>query len=751
MRPVLLNGPVKFLRLIFLLLTIGSGSISSESVAQQSNIDYQIPRITDLPEIDGNIGELEWAAATRVMLNIETNPGENIPSSVTSEALIMGDGETLYVAFISFDPDVTEIRAYYRDRDDVRNHDQVGIVLDTFNDERRAYEFFVNPFGVQLDAINDDVNNDYDHSWNAIWDSAGRINDDNYTVEIAIPLKQLRFDQSLAQQTWGINFVRRYPRGRDYQISDSARDRNISCYLCDISKAQGFENLERGRNLEVVPTLTTTVVETRDPVSGKWERENLDPDGGLDVRWGINQNLYLNATLNPDFSQVEADRTQLDTNTTFSLFIPERRTFFLDGADYFNSYLNVVHTRNISDPDYGTKLTGKSGNHSYGLLAANDTSTSFLIPGSLGSSVGSLGDVESDISVLRYRYDVLNNSTIGAIVTDRQADGYKNTVTGVDGVFQLTDSDTLSIQSLHSESEYPLAIQTQFGQLANLSDDAHVVNFRHRDSRWDGFATYVDYGKDFRADLGFINQVDYRKFTIRVGHTWRWDDDNFFSRIWFAGDWDKTLDQSGLKLEEEIEFFIEMDSPLQSRLKGLFGASQTYFNGKYFDEQFNQLRLNFRPNSDLFLNLYFRLEDVVDFANTRLGRSVRIGPEVTYNWGPHLQINLDHTLQRFDVDGGRLFTAKLTDARINYQFTTRSFLRFTLQYTDKDRDQSLYVNPVQSRSKTLATQLLYSYRLNAASRFFIGYSDAGFQDDDLDSIESTNRTIFAKLSYAWQL
>jgi hypothetical protein len=723
---------------------------ASNSFAQTPLIDYQIPRIVDTPTIDGDIGQAEWANASRVILDVETNPGENTPAPVSTEALIMEDGEVLYVAFIASDPEISQIRAFYRDRDSARNNDEVGVVLDTFNDERRAYEFFVNPYGVQRDAINDDVNRDYDQSWNAIWESAGQINEDNFTVEMAIPLKQLRFAENLNTQTWGIDFVRLYPRGRSYRFSNTALDRNVSCYLCSIKKAQGFENLTPGRNLEVIPTFTTIAVENRNPSLDKWESEDLDPDGGLDVRWGINQNLYFNATVNPDFSQVEADRTQLDTNTTFSLFVPERRTFFLDGADYFNSYLNLVHTRNIADPDYGAKLTGKSGNHSYGLLTANDTNTSFLIPRSLGSSVASLGEVESDISILRYRYDVMENSAIGAIVTDRRADGYRNTVTGVDGVFRLSDSDTLTVQSVHSKSEYPTQIQSRFNQLPEISDETHIVDYRHRDRRWDFWANYVDYGKDFRADLGFLNQVDFRRMTLRGGHTWRWNDDNFFSRIWFAADWDKTVDQSGLELEEEVEFFVEMDGPLQSRLSGLFGGSETYFNGKYFDEQFNQVRLSFRPDSNLFMSIYYRLEDVVDFANTRLGKSERIGPELTYNWGSHLQFNLQHTYQEFDVDGGRLFTANLTDTRVNYQFNSRSFIRFTLQYTDTDRDKDLYINPVQSKSKTLATQLLYSYRLNAASRFFIGYSDSGFQNDDYNSIEQTKRTIFAKLSYAWQ-
>jgi len=731
---------------LFLAFTL----IPSGLTAQSTIIDYPIPRISVIPVIDGVVDALEWSEAHRIPVNIETNPGENIPAPVNADAFIMEDGENLYVAFLAHDPDIAAIRAYYRDRDNTGNHDRVGIVLDTFNDQRRAYEFFVNPFGVQMDAINDDVNNRYDSSWNGIWESAGQVNDDGYSVEMAIPLKQLRFAEDQDSQIWGVDFVRLYPRGRNYRISNNPQDRNRSCYLCDIRKAQGLENLEPSMNLEIIPTLTTIYQEDRNPALGDWETDGTDPDASVDVRWGINQNIYLNATLNPDFSQVEADSTQLDTNTTFSLFYPERRTFFLDGADYFNTFLNLVHTRNIADPDYGVKLTGKNGNHTWGLLRADDANTSFLIPRSLGSSVASLGETDSEASVLRYRFDIFNNSAIGAIVTDRRGDDYSNTVTGLDAVFQLTDSDVVYLQSLRSESSYPLAVQQRYQQAAHLSDETHVVEYRHRDRRWDWFINYSDFGADFRADMGFINQVDYRKVVSRLGHTWRWDDANFFNRIWFAADWDKTWDQSGLVLEEETEFFVEMDGPLQSSLSGLFGGSDTWWNGKYFDEQFNQVNLGVRPNSDLYLGLYYRLEDVVDFANTRLGRSRRIGPEVTFSWGPHLQLNLQHTLQHFDVDGGRLFTAKLTDARVSYQFDARSFLRFTLQYTDNQRDQDLYINPVQHHSRDLAMQLLYSFRLNAASRFYIGYSDASFQDDAFNSLEKTNRTVFAKLSYAWQ-
>lgn len=733
-----------FLGLVSLLV----GLVSPISFAQTSL--YSIPRISHSPTINGVFDAGEWDQATRILVNIETDPGNNIDADVSAEAYLMEDGDILYVAFIAHDDDIGQVRAFYRDRDKIWLDDRVGIILDTFNDERRAYEFFVNPFGVQADSIFDDVNRRGDDSWNAIWESAGELSDDGYVVEMAIPFKQLRFSPSDDIQTWGIDLVRNFPRDRNNRIANSPQDRDISCYLCQISKAEGMANLRASRNLEVIPTFTSTAIQNRDPAIGDWDADPIDPDAGVDVRWGITQDIYLNATLNPDFSQVEADSAQLDVNNTFSLFFPERRTFFLDGADYFDTFEDLVYTRNIANPDYGVKLTGKTGRHTYGLLTANDETTSFLIPRALGSSVATLGELESDVTIGRYRVDVFDNSAIGAVFTERSGTGYNNRVMSVDATLRPTDQDVVSLQATYTDSEYPLQIQNDYNQASDLSDDSLRFEYRHNDESWDWRIGYTDVGEDFRADLGFINRADYKFFVTTVGHTWLSDGDRFFNRIRVALDYDVTHDQSGLKLEEETEVFVNMNGPKQSFFNGLFGESKTYWNGQYFDEQFNQVVIGFQPTPSLRISSLFRYEDIVDFSNTRLGQSTRYRPTVDYQFGQHLEFSLSHTLQQFDVDGGRLFTANLTNLRTTYQFDARSFIRFTLQNTDTQRDPTLYNNTVQSENTRLTTQLLYSYRFSAATRFFIGYSDAAFQNDEYTSLEHTNRTVFAKFTYAWQ-
>jgi hypothetical protein len=361
-----------------------------------------------------------------------------------------------------------------------------------------------------------------------------------------------------------------------------------------------------------------------------------------------------------------------------------------------------------------------------------------------------LEDLQTDVNIARYRYDIFSTSSVGALVTDRRGGGYSNTVVALDAVLRPSDADVITVQTMRSQSDYPLQVQTDYAQASSLNDSFHFLEYRHNDRRWDVWMAYTDVGADFRADLGFINRVDYSYFVTRVGHSWLRDSESFFTRIRVALDYDITDDQSGFNLEEEFEVFVNMEGPLQSRLDGLFGGSRTYWNGQYFDEQFNQLSFSFSPRVGLELGLYARVEDIVDFANTRLGRSFRLGPEIQLQWGRHLELDLEYTHQEFDVDGGRLFNAALTDAEITYQFSNLSFLRFTAQYTDNDRNPDLYLRPVQRRNKELSTQLLYSYMVNAATRFFVGYSDAGFQNDRLDRIERTNRTFFAKFSYAWQ-
>jgi len=178
-----------------------------------------LPSTTAAIAIDGIMDEAAWADAIAVKVDNETSPGENTPAPVETIAYLVEDGESLYIAFDAKDPQPHKIRAYLRDRDSAWNDDFVGIVIDTYGDERRAFEFFVNPLGAQMDLTNDDINRNEDESWDAIWDSAGRIDENGYVVEIQIPLSQLRFPDVEGKQTWGVDLLRFYPREHRYRFS----------------------------------------------------------------------------------------------------------------------------------------------------------------------------------------------------------------------------------------------------------------------------------------------------------------------------------------------------------------------------------------------------------------------------------------------------------------------------------------------------------------------------------------------------
>ena len=721
-----------------------------EAAAREVRFHDPIPFVTTGAEIDGVITGDEWREALRMQLVNETHPSQNVPALVATEVMVMEDGANLYLAFVAEDPEPDKIRAYYRDRDSAFDDDFVGVVLDTFNDERRAFEFFSNPLGVQMDLINDDVVRREDASWNAIWDSAGQITATGYTVEMKIPLKQLRFTGGLDKQTWGIDLLRFYPRDKRHRLSNNTMDYSVSCYLCQFNKIQGFSNLEENRNLQLVPTVTGSYARNRSfPFTTGWEEE-FTAEAGMDVRWGINQDIYLNATFNPDFSQVEADVAQLDINNTFSLFFPERRDFFLDGADYFNTEANLVHTRNISAPDYGAKITGKLEAHTLGVFFANDETTNFLMPGNQGSGVASLKDVESHNLALRYRYDINRNASVGLIGTGRLADGYHNLLGGIDGNLRIGDSDRITAQVLTTRTEYPRKIQNDYRQPAGLRDNAYLLAYSHQDQRWDWDLRYTDYGDDFRADLGFINRVDYRQALIGGGHNWRFGPGSRFSRIRIGGDWDITWDQAGRELEHEIEMGVNAEGPFQSFMFLGYGQRRRFYEDRYFQEYFVNFFGQMKPLSGMSIGLGANGGDTIDFANARLGQQITVSPQVNLFLGKHFLMNLRHNFQIMQIDGENLYTTNLSDLRLTYQFNIRSFLRATILYSDTVRDPELYRFTVDRRSRNLTLQLLYSYKINPQTLIFVGYSDTR-DNEHAVALEQRDRRLFVKIGYAWVL
>ncbi len=721
-------------------------------------LTYNIPRVDEVPVIDAVIGLDEWKNATQIELAYEINPGDNLPARVKTTAYMMEDGEQIYFAFKAQDPNPEKILAYFRDRDGIFQDDFLGVIIDTFNDERRGFEFFVNPLGAQADLTRDDSRNNEDSSWDATWDSLGKVTDDGYVVEMAIPYRAIRFPAGKMQQKWGIQFLRIYPRSSRFLFSNGLNDRDADCSVCQYNKVEGMPNIKTGRNIDVTPTLTYINAEKRDPEAGTdWQETASEFDAGLNVRWAMTENWILNGTFNPDFSQVSADAGQLDINTTFSLFFPESRPFFLDGADYFTSSNQLVHTRNIADPDFGIKVTGKQDGQSAGVIIAQDTSTSFLIPGNQGSDIAILGEGDTDVFVARYQKDIGDKNNFGVLATHRSSGDYSNDVLAFDGKYYFSKNDSIDIQYMRSDSDNPFDVQTDFKLAPNQQDRAYTLRYRHNEEDYYLYASHSDFGKDFRADMGFISQVDYTKSVVGGGYTWFGEKDSKWTRWGLGGDWDITKDQSGKQLEKEIEMQARISGPKQSHLKvGITSRDKLYESADVnhvFDEKNIWTWFQFNPWSSLRVGSFMLIGDSIDYANVALGKMTILEPFTNWQLGKHFNVRLSTVFKKMDVEGGELFDAQLIDLRMVYQFNIRSKLALTLQGSDITRNLDLYTDSddLDRQTKSFGTQLIYSYKINPLSLMYLGYSDSGFQNDNLSKIHKTDRTVFAKFSYMWQI
>lgn len=749
----------------------------TQVLAQNALSQHNIPTLDGSINIDGELNEKQWQNAKIIDLNIVTHPFENTQAPVKTQVLIFEDGETLYLAFKAGDPNPDNIRAHYRDRDKVWNDDIVGIVLDTFNDRRLAYEFFINPHGIQIDAIQNEMTGDESDSWDAIWQSAGQINKQGYQVEVAIPLRIMNFVESAEQKTWAIEFLRFYPREDRLRISNLPQDRNNACYLCQIGEIKGFKDAQQGKNIAVVPSLVTGKNRSRSPADNLSWQDSDNTEIGLDLKWGISPEVSLQATLNPDFSQVEADSAQLSINNTFALFFNEKRPFFLENADYFSTNFDLVYTRNINAPDYGAKVTGRLNDHTFGLFVANDEQATFLVPGNLGSSIAQVDEKSTNIA-LRYRYDVSNNLSIGWTNTARQAGDYHNDAYGLDTKYQLSPQDTLKVQLLKSDTAYPIDLykdfcdnectnNSDFSEAAlrlkkqqTFTDSAYRINYNHDERNWDANAMMQSRGADFRSDLGFGPLADHQRKVVGGGYNW-YSQNTWWNKIRLSGDWDISHNDAGELLEQENEIEIGMHSQLQSYFEiGYLERKRVGLrhdpsklaisnNTTLFSESFITLYAEIRPVRQLYLELFVRLGDEIDFANNRLGQQTEVVPSVGWNIGQHLQVNLTHVYKKLEIQDQDLFVANLSDLRITYQFDQRQFLRFIAIYSDIERDPTLYSDEVDTHSSDLGVQLLYSYKVNPLTKVFIGLSNAAEQNDIISTLSNTEQSVFMKFSYAW--
>jgi hypothetical protein len=753
---------------IFLLFSQNSFAEQNTQEKTINKIDHlSIPYAKTKVTIDGNINEEEWSQALSIELNIVNSPWNNKPSPVKTTAKIFENGETIYISFIAQDPNPEEIIAYLGDRDTRLEDDVVGIKLDTYNNRRLSYELFVNPYGSQIDRIKNELTGDVNSAWNGMWQSFGKRTASGYQVEMAVPYHALNFADTDEEKTWAIEFIRLYPRDSRLRISHIPLDRDNDCWLCQIPEAKGFKDAKTGNNLTITPAIVASKNDTRDiyDPQDEWQSDN-NTEAGVDLRWGINANTLLNVTVNPDFSTVESDAGQLSVNKTYSLFYREARPFFVENSDYFSSNFNLVYTRNIANPDYGAKLTGTNDNHTYGAFISHDTETNFIVPGNTGSRLESL-DEESHSGAFKYRYDFSEEFSLGAISTLRKSDSYQNTVAGINTKYKMDDSNAILAQVVHSNSDDSIEESTDF------ADQAVKLSYEHNSEYWSVSAEHQKIGKDFRADLGFMPQADYQDERLLVDRFFYSEGDSFWQEAKLSGQWQIKHNENGELLEKSLASSFTIDGPKLSQFDIMFtyadkiglrkselnqlngGIATIEFddsidgNTDRFTEKLLTMFAYIKPTRYLYGEVYFSFGKKIDYQNNRLADYQEIYANTRLNPTSHLEIDFSYTYETLDTSQGNVYDANLVELRVSYQFDVNSYLKLNVVYYDVDKNPDNNISAYSKTNSDLSTQLIYSYKLNPQTVFFLGYSDNSYQDDDLTTLRRGERTLFTKVSYAW--
>ncbi len=749
--------------LSFAILTLtGSTVTAQEAVAFQPNLNptLNVEPTTGSFEIDGDLSDAGWQTAARAGNFSEVGPGDNTRPDVRSEALITYDESNLYVALIAYD-NRDDIRASMSDRDNIFRDDYMGLLFDTYGDHAWAYEIFVNPYGIQGD-LRQTSNGGEDISLDLVFESRGIVTDSGYQVELAIPFASLRFpDQT--EQVWRATFWRDRQRDNRYRYSWSAQDLDNSCWLCTWGTLTGIRDIKPGTNLDILPNIIAYqsggMNNTGIPDSD-YGADDPDAELSLNVRYGLSTNSSLEVTVNPDFSQVESDAGQIDVNETFALSYPERRPFFQEGSDLYQSFVSVAYTRSINDPVAAAKLTGQWGRYSLIYLAARDDNTPLTIP--LRETSFTVGLENSTVNILRGRRTFGQDSYAGFFLTDRRVDGTvdyeagSGSVLAFDSRIRLNSNYRLQLMALGSHTKEPNGAELvdddstfDYGSktvaLDGESFKGHGLVARlNRGGRTWGFnIDYREFSPTFRPDNGRIQGNDKRTISLYTDLTF------YPNKEWLI-DWGPTFNMmrvfnhraeftlnpktfnSGIR-DEGMNIGARFNLKGQTRVQVTFLASRETFKGTpqtgitrgFFN--FNTRptgAIDFGGNYEYGKKVIRRLDELemrmglltnlTVYGGFRISERLQVSPTLRYQkMNERDRYLIDHPSSPRNV-----YEQLILRARTDYQFNREWFLRLIVEYLDFNDSEDDNFNYV-------SIQPLLTYRINPFTKFYIGASWGG--------------------------
>jgi hypothetical protein len=720
----------------------------------------KITKATGHITIDGDLSDEAWQHATRIDKWYETQPGDNTEPKVKNVGYLTYDDRFLYAAFEFEDPNPSAMRAPFADRDNIGNgfDDYGGIVLDARATGSTAVFFVVTPRNVQYDSITDDSSGE-DSSPDFFWDSATKISAHGWTLEIRIPFSSIRY-RNVDPQTWRILLYRNYPRDRHYQFFSARIPRDSNCFICRANVLTGLEHLPSGGHIVIAPYVAGNSLAQAADAGEPLGKTAFDGHAGVDVKYLPNADNAVDLTIKPDFSQVESDTAQIATNQRFALFYPEKRPFFLEGVDMFQTPIQAVYTRTITDPIAGGRATGKVAGFRYtAVFAVDDGGGSVVIPGPTSSSLAP-DDFGSTVFIGRAKRDI-GLSFFSVLATDREnhnGNGY-NRVAGPDFQWRPSGRDVVSGEWLFSDTKTPNSPQLAAewtGQ--SLTGQAGTAQWSHNTKHLDWFGQYRDISDGFRANTGFVPQVGYRETTGSTGWTFR--PTGFVSRLRMFLNLDRQIDTAGQLISHNVTPGFGLDSKLNGFMQ--FRLSDDAIRtpaGQVIDRRQFGYIVQVSP-SRVFLSLESDglLGQDIDFDNSRPAHGTTLNFSATIRPTRHLELALVENQQWLSVnplgEWQRLFVARVSRVKGTYNFTSRLFARVIAQYVSTDRDPALYLEPVAARSGNFGGSVLLSYKLNWQSVMYLGYGDDRALADvtGLSGLRlvPVDHQVFVKVSYAFQ-
>lgn len=732
-----------------------------------------VMRTTQPPSIDGRLDDPVWRDIVPITEFVQTSPVEGARATEDTEVWIAYDSDNIYVAAYVHYTDPATIRANRAERDETRGDDQIQVMFDPFLDQQRAYLFSVNGYGVPGDAIvnasggtgrsrsrvgsssggsggggggggNSGGGSSQsgfgirgDSSWDALFEARGGLVDDGWTAEMVIPFKSLRYParSSGESHTWGFQISRNI-RDKSESLVWSPVSRNIAGQLTQMGLMGGMTDLSTSRNLEFLPTFTGVQVGALDTTSGAFGEGDPLGQMGLGVKYGVTSNLTLDFTYNPDFSQIESDRPQVEVNQRFALFFAEQRPFFLEGQEIFTvaTPTNLVHTRTIVDPRFGAKLTGKIGRSTVGVFMADDDA-----PGRLDDRADPAFGTTAQSFIGRWRYDLYGDSYLGTIATAREFGSEYDRVGGVDGRLRLGRTHAFSFTAVQSDH--------RDGVEGDLSGPVIEADFSRQARNLSYAVSHSRIDPDFRTGTGFVPRVDIQRTDANVRYLW-WPEGAIIN--WgpsFA--YLRNHNHAGDLEDEQFRGDVNMELIRNIRLGAgvsrdleRFGGIDFRKTGASFSGRISGRILSVSASANRGDSIFF--DD-----DSFLGRSTDGTISLYYRPTSRLRTELRTVFTRFvnpTADDAEIFDVKIYRWRATYQFTDRLLLRHILEHN--------------TLSGTLGNNVLATYRVNAGTVFFLGYDDRYQQGNLIDDIdegffpttrfERTNRAFFTKISYLFR-